>query len=97
MNPDTAAKVLNNHPKQGGNLEIKKAAESLRNMYKTSTTNNFLIYGGTGAGKTTLIRTMRAPILVHSFAPDGTRSLEGNIRTIPYPHRHSSIFVYLIT
>ncbi len=70
--------------KKGGNINIQKAAKNLRDMYKTSTSNNFLIYGGTGAGKTTLIRTARTPILVHSFDPDGTRALEGKINTIPY-------------
>jgi len=86
---ETSARVPSNAVKpvseiQGGNLTIKKAAEDLRNMYKTSTTNNFLIYGGTGAGKTTSLRTCRAPVLVHSFDPDGTRSLEGPINSIPY-------------
>lgn len=70
--------------KQGGNLAIQKAAKDLKEMYKGNLSNNFLIYGGTGAGKTTLIRTCRAPILVHSFDPDGTRALEGPMDSLPY-------------
>lgn len=70
--------------KKGGNIQIKKAAEELRNMYKGSTSNNFLVYGGTGSGKTTLIRTCRTPILVHSFDPDGTRALEGDFKSLGY-------------
>lgn len=66
------------------NLKIKTTAERLKSMYHTSVSNNFLIYGGTGSGKTSLIRTCRTPILVHSFDPDGTRSLEGQVPWCDY-------------
>ena len=70
------------------NLKIKTTAERLRSMYHTSLSNNFLIYGGTGSGKTSLIRTCRTPILVHSFDPDGTRALEG---TVPWCNYKANI------
>jgi hypothetical protein len=68
-------------------LKINKTAEELRNMYSSSSSKestNFIIYGGSGSGKTSLIRSMRTPILVHSFDPGGCAVLEGQVPWSPY-------------
>ena len=59
-------------------MDIKQTAQQIRERYSNdprSTTFNAIIYGGSGTGKTYSIRTMRAPILVHSFDPGGTHSV----------------------
>jgi len=69
------------------NLKIQKTAEDLRSMYSSSTgseTTNFIIYGGSGSGKTSLLRSARTPILVHSFDPGGCDVLEGKVPWSPY-------------
>jgi hypothetical protein len=62
------------------NLAIKVEAEKLQQMYSEdprSHSYNAIIYGATGSGKTSLIRTCRMPIHVDSFDPGGTKVLRG--------------------
>jgi hypothetical protein len=44
-----------------------------------SQTFNAVVYGGLGTGKTSLIRTARKPVLIHSFDPGGTKVLRDEI------------------
>ena len=65
-------------------LDIKVEAAKLREMYAASPKlNKFhgLIIGEKGAGKTSLISTFPAPILVHSFDPSGSIVLKDAIKT----------------
>jgi len=64
-------------------LDIKAEAEKLRTMYDNdprSETFNAIVYGGLGTGKTSLLRTARKPVLVHSFDPGGTKVLRDEIK-----------------
>lgn len=58
-------------------LEIKKTVEDLRTMYTNDIakdTNNVLLLGGMGAGKTDMVlNTARKPIVAYSFDPGGTK------------------------
>ena len=63
-------------------LDIKAEATKLREMYNndpTTQTFNAVVYGGLGTGKTSLLRTARKPVLVHSFDPGGTKVLRDEI------------------
>ena len=63
-------------------LDINTEVEKLRSMYTSdprSKTFNAVVYGGLGTGKTSLIRTARKPVLVHSFDPGGTKVLRDEI------------------
>lgn len=63
-------------------LDIKAEAEKLRTMYAEDPrrhTFNAIVYGGSGTGKTSLLRTCRKPVLVHSFDPGGTKVLRDEI------------------
>jgi len=63
-------------------IDIKAEAAKLREMYSNdprSKTFNAVVYGGLGTGKTSLIRTARKPVLVHSFDPGGTKVLRDEI------------------
>lgn len=65
-------------------LDVRKELSEIRNMYDASTEDsgtNFLVYGGFGTGKTTLITTCREPILIHSFDPGGTESITDALKT----------------
>lgn len=69
------------------NPHITKTAEELRKMYSTSASKestNFIIYGGAGAGKTSLLRSCRTPVLLHSFDPGGGSVLETPVPWSPY-------------
>ena len=62
------------------NIVIDKTAQEIHEMYQKSASansTNFLIYGGGGTAKTSLLRTCRTPVLVHSFDPGGCSVLEG--------------------
>ena len=59
-------------------MDVKEKFKKVKEYYNqspTSSSYNFLIYGDTGVGKTTLIPTCRKPILVHSFDPGGMKSI----------------------
>ena len=61
-------------------IEIQKEAKKLKEMYQNDPRNNSfnaIIYGGTGSGKTSLLRTCRLPLHVDSFDPGGSKVLEG--------------------
>ena len=63
-------------------LDLKIEADRLRDMYREDShkdTFNALIYGASGTGKTTLLKTCRKPVLVHSFDPGGTVVLRDEI------------------
>ena len=63
-------------------LDIKAEAAKLREMYNNDPTTqsfNAVVYGGLGTGKTSLLRTARKPVLVHSFDPGGTKVLRDEI------------------
>lgn len=63
-------------------LSIKKTAEDLKNLYESNpTTNRFnvIIHGDIKSGKTTMLKTCRLPILIHSFDPGGTDVLKDEI------------------
>jgi len=63
-------------------LDLKVEAQKLRTMYNEDPrrdTFNAVIYGGLGTGKTSLLRTCRKPVLVHSFDPGGTTVLQEEI------------------
>lgn len=63
-------------------LDIVKEVGQLQTMYKNSASankRNFLIYGGTGSGKTHLTITCPKPILYDSFDPGGTNTIKPEI------------------
>lgn len=63
-------------------LDIRKAAEEIRSMYKDARTSKYfraLIFGDVGTGKTTLLKTCPKPIHVDSFDPGGTTSIRKQI------------------
>ena len=64
-------------------LDVKKTMNELTEMYKTSPKiqkTNFLLYSGMGAGKTTMAaETSRGPVLIHSFDPGGTLSINPDL------------------
>ena len=63
-------------------LDIQKELSALNTMYEEKAQNktfNALIYGPMGSGKTTLARTCRTPVLIHSFDPGGTKSIRDDI------------------
>jgi len=77
-------------PEESKNLEIKMEMERLRTLYADdprSQSFNALIYGGTGSGKTSLLRTCRLPLHVDSFDPGGTKVLQGEaiLNGVRYP------------
>lgn len=64
--------------KEKEKFSVEEELEEIRKRYKTSSgaeTFNALIYGDMGTGKTNILRTCRAPILIHSFDPGGTKTL----------------------
>jgi hypothetical protein len=64
-------------------LDIKKEFDDIRRMYQESSTREtsaFLIYGGSGSGKTRLLKTCRRPIHVDSFDPRGTTTIRDEIK-----------------
>ena len=70
-------------------LAIQKELHDLETMYSekpSAGTSNFFITGESGSGKTVLSSTAPAPILIDSFDPRGTESIESEIqnkRVIP--------------
>ena len=63
-------------------LDIKKEFEDIKKMYSAQSQQKhvtFLIYGGSGSGKTRLIKTCRKPIHVDSFDPSGTITIRKDI------------------
>jgi len=72
-------------------IKISTTAADLRKMYSSSpsaTSTNFIIYGGSGSGKTSILRTCRTPILLHSFDPGGGSVLQSQV---PWSHYDSCI------
>ncbi len=64
-------------------LDIKKEFEDIRLMYSNHAMQKhaaFLIYGGSGTGKTRLLKTCRRPIHVDSFDPQGTITIRDEIK-----------------
>lgn len=64
-------------------LDVTKTLEDLKKMYEESPhSKSFkgIVYGGTGSGKTHLIRTCRTPILVDSFDPGGQHTNEDYLK-----------------
>ena len=62
------------------NLAIKVEVEKLKKMYEEdprSKSYSAIIYGATGSGKTSLLRTCRLPLHIDSFDPGGTKVLQG--------------------
>jgi len=69
-----------NKMSENNNLDIKLEMEKIREMYDSdprSQSYNALIYGGTGSGKTSLLRTCRLPLHLDSFDPGGSKVLQG--------------------
>lgn len=65
-------------------LDIQKEFESIRAMYKKDPrqgTFNALILGKSGTGKTNCLKTCRAPVLLHSFDPGGSKTIRDEIAT----------------
>ena len=63
-------------------LKIKKQAEEIKRMYDEdprTQSYNLIVHGKKGVGKTSLLKTCRKPVLVHSFDPDGTEVLKEEI------------------
>lgn len=61
-------------------INIRVEAEKLRKMYDEdphTKSFNAIIYGATGSGKTSLLRTARMPLHVDSFDPGGCKVLRG--------------------
>jgi len=64
-------------------LDIKKEFADIRAMYNTQAQQYhaaFLVYGGSGTGKTRLLKTCRRPIHVDSFDPRGTKTIRDEIK-----------------
>lgn len=71
-------------------MDHKKTIEDLYQLYESQNSGrkvaHFLIVGKKGVGKTSLVKTCPAPVLVHSFDPGGTDVLINDIekkRVIP--------------
>ena len=64
-------------------LAIQKELRELETMYSekpSADTTNFFITGESGSGKTVMCSTAPAPILIDSFDPRGTESIEEEIK-----------------
>ncbi len=82
------------------NLQIKVEVERLREMYANDPRNksfNTIIYGPTGSGKSSMLRTARMPLHVDSFDPGGTKVLQGeamlNGRLYPDEYKKGNIIL----
>lgn len=65
-------------------LNVKPELEKLRTMYAQDTKQesfNLLLLGESGTGKTTLAGTCRAPVVIDSFDPGGTKGLTNEIKS----------------
>lgn len=63
-------------------LDIKTELSKLKTMYdndRKQNSFNLLLLGESGTGKTMLARTCRAPVLIDSFDPGGTKGLRKEI------------------
>jgi len=63
-------------------LKAKQKLEEIMAYYRSDKgqqTFNAIIAGDMGTGKTTILRTARKPVLVHSFDPGGTKVLRPEI------------------
>lgn len=61
-------------------INIKAEADAIRQRYASDPRNssyNALIYGPTGSGKTSVLRTCRLPLHLDSFDPGGSKVLRG--------------------
>lgn len=78
--------LINNDKPQ---LEIKRQLEEIQSLYDTHKSErliNALVYGPGGSGKTRLLETCRQPIHIDSFDPDGTDTIQKNIRSANNPN-----------
>ena len=65
-------------------LKIKKQALDIRKKYQENPRNksfNAIVHGPIKVGKTSLAKTCRKPVLIHSFDPGGTDPLRDEIAT----------------
>ena len=63
-------------------LDLRTTLAEIRKNYKEDKSQegfNLLLLGEEGVGKTYLTRTMRKPVLIHSFDPGGTKNLKKEI------------------
>lgn len=80
--PKPGVRVITTPPKTAPQrviLDIKKELGDIRRMYEEELKEqgtNILIYGDFGTGKTTILETARGPVLLHSFDPGGTESIQ---------------------
>ncbi|MFA6973100.1 MAG: AAA family ATPase [Gallionella sp.] len=64
-------------------LDIKKEFEDIRKLYSEDAMQKHfaaLVYGGSGSGKTRLLKTCRRPIHIDSFDPQGTVTIRDEIK-----------------
>lgn len=63
-------------------LTIKRRAEEIKRLYESNPTTdrfNAIVHGPMKAGKTSMLKTARLPILIHSFDPGGSDVLRDEI------------------
>lgn len=64
-------------------MSIKREAAAIKALYDSNpTTNRFniIIHGDIKSGKTSMLKTCRMPLLIHSFDPGGTDVLQKEIK-----------------
>jgi hypothetical protein len=63
-------------------LSIKQRAEEIKRLYEENPTTdrfNAIVHGPIKVGKTSMLKTARLPVLIHSFDPGGTDVLKKEI------------------
>jgi len=64
-------------------LTIKRRAEEIKKLYEENPTTyrfNAIVHGPIKSGKTSMLKTCRMPVLIHSFDPGGTTVLRDEIK-----------------